>query len=82
MLFADDSLFFFPIIKDYVMFLKQALQLFCDASGMLISYPKSSMYFSKNAKAEEISMFKQYFDLPLMSNSMVYLGVPMIRGGS
>lgn len=69
--FADDILLIGEASVEQVVEIKHVLDLFCSASGQKISYPKSSVYFSKNVpeyKAKELSDLLAYNPLLTLGN--------------
>ena len=52
LLFADDSLILMKANQHNAEALKAALDLYCKASGQLVSVEKSSIFFSPNTKVE------------------------------
>ena len=48
LLFADDSLLFLEASNANLLVMKNIFNVYCDASGQLVNFDKSLMFFSKN----------------------------------
>ena len=80
LLFADDSLILMKANVQNATCLKSLLDLYCGASGQLVSVDKSSIFFSPNTSVlvrEEVCM-----TLDILTESLTdkYLGLPTMVG--
>ncbi|XP_024033484.1 uncharacterized protein LOC112095607 [Citrus clementina] len=80
LLFADDSLIFIRASPMDCGNLKRIFDSYTTASGQLFNLEKSSMFFSKNTKVEEISAIQNIFQLNVVSRHEKYLGLPSMIG--
>uniref|UniRef100_A0A803N7Q2 Reverse transcriptase zinc-binding domain-containing protein n=1 Tax=Chenopodium quinoa TaxID=63459 RepID=A0A803N7Q2_CHEQI len=74
--FADDSMFFLHGKENYVRALKNALDIYCKASGQVISQSKLMLLASPNSKEEDINNFSNILGISRSNNFGIYLGTP------
>ncbi|KAH9669444.1 reverse transcriptase domain-containing protein [Citrus sinensis] len=67
LLFADDSLIFARASKEDCVHLKGIFYCYATASGQIFNFDKSSIFFSHNVKADQISTIKNLFKLKVVS---------------
>lgn len=80
LLFTDDSLVFMRTVVADCQHLKTIFDCYTRASGQLFNVDKSSIFFSGNTKAEEVSAIKGIFNLNVVSRHERYLGLPSMVG--
>lgn len=79
--FADDALFFFKGIPKVCWKLKEILSDFCEKSGELINYEKSSLMFSPNTPRRFSSLMRKPLRMKTTNSLGTYLGSdPDING--
>ena len=78
--FADDSLIVCKTTPTACRLLKNILDLFCAQSGQLINFHKSSLIFSKNARAIEKNTVAGIFNIPHSAAIGKYLGCSIFMG--
>ena len=76
LLFADDSLILMKANQHNAEALKTALDLYCQASGQLVSIEKSSIFFSPNTKVEIREQLCITLNIMTEALSDKYLGLP------
>ena len=76
LLFADDSLILMKANQHNVENLKSALDLYCAASGQLVSVEKSSIFFSPNTKVEIREQLCTTLNIMTEALTDKYLGLP------
>jgi len=85
LLFADDCLIFCKADSTNCSILKTILDEFCNQSGQLINYHKSSLTYSKNATATQRQLVAGIFNITHSESLGKYLGYPIFQqriGGS
>jgi len=80
LLFADDCLLFCKTTMASSTHLKSLLDKFCDISGQLINYHKSTLTFSHNAIAHQENIVIGIFYIPHQASLGKYLGCPLFQG--
>ncbi|XP_024042628.1 uncharacterized protein LOC112099434 [Citrus clementina] len=80
LLFADDSLIFARASKEDCVHLKGIFDCYATTSGQIFNFDKSSIFFSHNVKADQISTIKNLFKLKVVSKHERYLGLPSLIG--
>jgi hypothetical protein len=80
--FADDALFFLKATLHNCVVLDRIFKVYCRASGQLINYDKSSIYFSPNTPQQLQFLMCELFNINLVDNPGNYLGMPTIWGRS
>jgi len=80
LLFADDSLLFCRTNFETCQLLDRLLTNFCQNSGQLINYNKSSIIFSKNATAHDKRIVASVFNISHQDSLGKYLGCPVFKG--
>ena len=80
LLFADDSLVFTRATKEDCTNLKQLFDCYAAASGQIFNFEKCCMFFSDNAKQDQIATIKDKFQLQVVSRHERYLGLPSMVG--
>lgn len=79
--FADDALFFFKGIPKVCWKLKEILSDFCEKSGELINYEKSTLMFSPNTPRRFSSLMRKPLKMKTTNTLGPYLGCdPDING--
>lgn len=76
LLFADDSLILMKANQQSAEALKAELDLYCEASGQLVSIEKSSIFFSPNTKVEIREQLCTTLNIMTEALSDKYLGLP------
>ena len=76
LLFADDSLILMKANQHNAAALKSALDLYCAASGQLVSVEKSSIFFSPNTKVEVREHLCTMLNIMTEALNDKYLGLP------
>lgn len=80
--FADDALFFLKATLQNCSSLNRIFKVYCRASGQLINYDKSSIYFSPNTPQQQQILMCELFNINLVDHPGDYLGMPTIWGRS
>ena len=80
LLFADDSLLFCRTNLESCRHLSNLLSKFCQSSGQLINFHKSSVTFSKNASAHDRQVVSSIFKITHQDILGKYLGCSMFKG--
>jgi len=80
LLFADDSLLFCRTNLESCRHLSKLLSKFCQSSGQLINFHKSSLTFSKNAMAHDRQVVSSVFNIVPQDNLGKYLRCPVFKG--
>jgi len=80
LLFADDSLLFCRTNLESCRNLGNLLSKFCQSSGQLINFHKSSLTFSKNASAHDRQVVSSVFNITHQGSLGKYLGCPVFYG--
>ena len=76
LLFADDSLLFFKAHGDEARRLKNAINIFQQGTGQLLSPSKCSMFFSTLCPAQSQEEIKQILEISSATFEEKYLGLP------
>ena len=76
LLFADDSLILMKANQHNAAALKSTLELYCAASGQLVSVEKSSIFFSSNTKVGIKEQLCTPLDIMTEALNDKYLGLP------
>jgi len=82
LLFADDSLLFFKANRESAVLIKNALQVYCAASGQQINEQKSSIHFAKKCLMSIRVEIKSVLNVYNECLSEKYLGMPSDVGSS
>ena len=82
LLFANDSLLFCRATQDKVQEIVDILQLFAKASGQLINFEKSLIYFSNNINGRQRDWIKTKLNVKEVDCFKSYLGLPTLVGRS
>jgi len=77
LLFADDCLLFCKADTTHCWRIKHILDAFCDLSGQLINYHKSTLTFSKNANTAHRHLVAGIFSVNHSDSLGKYLGCPV-----
>lgn len=80
--FTDDSLIISGATPSECKTLKTILDVYAQASGQIINYDKSSIFFSTNTPLETRDEIKQIFNLEAVSHHENYLGLLSMIGKS
>jgi len=80
LLFADDSLLFCRTNLESCQQLSSIMNKFCQSSGQLINFYKSSLTFSRNAKTHDKRSVSSIFNIRHQENLGNYLGCPVFKG--
>lgn len=72
--FVDDSLFFFRASVDSCQAVRDTMKLFCDISGEMINYDKSSVMFSPNTPTRFKHIMRKVLGTPSCEKLGTYLG--------
>ena len=80
LLFANDSLLFCRTNLESCQHLDSLLNKFCQSSGQLINFHKSSLTFSKNASAHDRQVVSSFFNITHQDSLGKYLGCPVFQG--
>jgi len=80
LLFADDSLLFCCTNLESCQHLGNLLSKFCQSSGQLINFHKSSLTFSKNASAHDRQVVSSVFNITHHDSLGRYLGCLVFQG--
>jgi len=78
--FADDSLLFCKATAQACRTLKRILDSFCEQSGQLVNYHKSSIVFSKNTSNMDKQIVSGIFNIPQSAPIGKYLGCAIFQG--
>ncbi|GJN18706.1 hypothetical protein PR202_gb05897 [Eleusine coracana subsp. coracana] len=76
LLFADDSLLFFRANRANAVVVKEALRLYCNASGQQSNVDKSSIHFAKGCRQIVRDEIKEELGIHNEALSEKYLGMP------
>jgi hypothetical protein len=76
LIFADDSLLLFRANKEDAISVKNALDLYCRASGQQVSLEKSSIHFAKGCSEATKTVIKDTIQVYTEALSERYLGLP------
>ena len=82
LLFADDSLLFCQASIEECQQLITILEQYERASGQAINRDKTSLFFSKNTRAEVRDTIQGILGAQVMTDCEKYLGLPMVVGKS
>ncbi|KAH9649947.1 transcriptional corepressor LEUNIG-like protein [Citrus sinensis] len=80
--FADGSLVFSKASVAECNQLKELFDLYSNASGQVINFQKSSLFFSPNTPGNIREAIKHIFNLSVVSHHEQYLGLPSMLGRS
>jgi len=80
LLFANDSLLFCRTNLESCRHLSKVLSEFCQSSGKLINFHKSSLTFSKNATAHDKQVVSSVLNITHQESLGKYLGFPVFKG--
>ena len=80
LLFAYDSLLFCRTNLESCQHLDSLLNKFCQSSGQLINFHKSSLTFSKNASARDRQVVSSVFNITHQDSLGKYLRCPVFQG--
>ena len=75
--FADDALFFFKAIPRVCWKLKEILSDFCEKSGEMINFEKSTIIFTPNTPRRFVSLMRKPLGMRSSSTFGKYLGCPI-----
>lgn len=78
--FADDSLFFWKATHAECSAIIRILESYCQASGQIVNFAKSSAFFSPNTPSELRNSISSAFHVRQMDSKAKYLGLPSIFG--
>lgn len=78
--FADDSFFFFRVVREEGKVVKQCLQLYERASGQCINFQKSSILFSSKTSVHVRDELCSVLQVSCTDDHGLYLGLPSIIG--
>uniref|UniRef100_A0A803Q1F6 Reverse transcriptase domain-containing protein n=1 Tax=Cannabis sativa TaxID=3483 RepID=A0A803Q1F6_CANSA len=78
--FADDSLLFSSASPTAAAVIKQILTDYSQASGQLVNFTKSTMFFSPNTNSEIKTDITTILDIPIRDTFDKYLGLPQTFG--
>ncbi|KAK2658529.1 hypothetical protein Ddye_005062 [Dipteronia dyeriana] len=77
--FVDDLILFGQATRTQAEVMRDYLESFCDICGQQISFPKSTLFYSKNMKDIEACVFAKVCGSPLTKDLGNYLGVSLIH---
>uniref|UniRef100_A0A803P9D6 Reverse transcriptase domain-containing protein n=1 Tax=Cannabis sativa TaxID=3483 RepID=A0A803P9D6_CANSA len=80
--FADDSILFSAVSPNAAAQIKDILHTYSLASGQLVNYDKSSLYFSPNTTASVKDQITPWLKVPIRTSIEKYLGLPQSFGRS
>ena len=80
LLFADDNLLLCRTNLESCRHLGNLLSKFCQSSGQLINFHKSSLTFSKNASVHDRQVVSFVFNITYQDSLGEYLGCPVFQG--
>ncbi|XP_055959779.1 uncharacterized protein LOC130014847 [Mercurialis annua] len=80
LLFADDSIIFSSAAPHCLQSIKSMLQQYGDATGQLINYSKSGVFFSANVDSSYRNYVSTFLTIPSLPARQHYLGLPAILG--
>ena len=78
--FADDSLLFCKASSQAHFKVKRILDTYCQPSGQLINFHKSSLVFSKNSSQVQKNHVAGIFNIPHRSSLQKYQGCLVFKG--
>uniref|UniRef100_A0A803PJY6 Reverse transcriptase domain-containing protein n=1 Tax=Cannabis sativa TaxID=3483 RepID=A0A803PJY6_CANSA len=78
--FADDSLLFSPASSRSANTIKEVLHAYCSASGQMVNYNKSSLFFSPNTDEDTKYHITSTLGIPVRNFFEKYLGLPQTFG--
>ncbi|XP_070677505.1 uncharacterized protein [Malus domestica] len=81
-LFADDTLLFLKADGKNCRNLVDLIKLYCDASGQLVNFQKSSVYFGANIPRRVSAELANILRVQVVLDPGAYMGVPAIWGRS
>jgi hypothetical protein len=82
LLFADDSLLFFKASTESAREVRDALKLYCEASGQQLNVDKSSILFAKGCRNSTREEIKEVLQVHYEALNEKYLGMPSDVGTS
>jgi hypothetical protein len=82
LLFANDSLLFFKVSSENAQEVRDALQVYCSASGQQVNMDKSSIHFAKGCSGQLREEIKGILDVHNETLSEKYLGMSSDVGNS
>jgi hypothetical protein len=82
LLFADDSMLFFRADRENAEEIKDALEIYCRASGQQVNMDKSSIHFAKGCSQSIRAEIMDLLDVHNEALSEKYLGMPTDVGTS
>lgn len=80
--FADDAILFLKANKLECTHVLKTLETYNLASGQLVNFSKSGVVFSSNANEALKKELSDFIGMPLLSESVKYLGLPAFLGRS
>ena len=80
LLFADDNPIFTKASVESCKHLKAFFECYASASGQMLKYDKSSMFFSEKIPERQVAGIKDIFQLKVVSRHEKYLGLPSMVG--
>lgn len=78
--FSDDSLFFLKARAQNCRVIERILQCYCQASGQLVNFEKSNMFFSLNTPMPLRTQLQAILGVNTTMDPGKYLGLPPMRG--
>ncbi|BFG35167.1 hypothetical protein CerSpe_214410 [Prunus speciosa] len=80
--FADDSLLFLKVTEENCAAIERILKSYCQASGQVVNFEKSSIYFSPNTPQQLREKVGNILHVCTTDNPGKYLGLPTMWGRS
>uniref|UniRef100_A0A803QHJ4 Reverse transcriptase domain-containing protein n=1 Tax=Cannabis sativa TaxID=3483 RepID=A0A803QHJ4_CANSA len=79
LMFADDIILFGEASVREARTLLECLNSYCQFSGQSISYPKSSVFFSRGVSSRKAQVIAETLGMKRMNSRASYLGLPLFR---
>lgn len=79
---TDDSLMFLKATENNCRMIVRILDSYCTASGQLVNFEKSNMFFSPNTPLEVKDRLKDNLNVTISEDPGKYLGLPTLWGRS
>ena len=80
--FADDCLLFCQSTLEECVKIQQILAYYEEASGQVINWDKTTLFFSKNTSEQSQEVIKNSLNVPAIQHYEKYLGLPSFIGRS
>lgn len=82
LMYADDVILFSKCSQQGLTSIQSVIQTFCQATGQMVNYSKSSFIFSKSSIPSQKQSVCSYMQIPEAFHELIYLGMPLPFGKS